>query len=198
MVDIVLSDPIFFFVYIYMTQRLKTQYLNTIVPNLVTKFQYKNNHQVPKIEKIVINRGIGDASQNNKVLESFLNELGLIAGQKGIVTRSKKSIAGFKIREEMPVGVCVTLRGDRMYGFLDRLIHLALPRVRDFQGISPKSFDKNGNYSLGLEEQLMFPEIDYDKIDQLRGMDVSIVTTAKNQEEGLALLTEFGLPFKKA
>lgn len=198
MVDIVLSDPIFFFVSIYMTQRLKTQYLNTIVPNLVTKFQYKNNHQVPKIEKIVINRGIGDASQNNKVLESFLNELGLIAGQKGIVTRSKKSIAGFKIREEMPVGVCVTLRGDRMYGFLDRLIHLALPRVRDFQGISPKSFDKNGNYSLGLEEQLMFPEIDYDKIDQLRGMDVSIVTTAKNQEEGLALLTEFGLPFKKA
>jgi large subunit ribosomal protein L5 len=181
-----------------MTQRLKTQYLNTIVPNLVTKFQYKNTHQVPKIEKIVINRGIGDASQNNKVLESFLNELGLIAGQKGIVTRSKKSIAGFKIREEMPVGVCVTLRGDRMYGFLDRLIHLALPRVRDFQGISPKSFDKNGNYSLGLEEQLMFPEIDYDKIDQLRGMDVSIVTTAKNQEEGLALLTEFGLPFKKA
>jgi large subunit ribosomal protein L5 len=181
-----------------MTQRLKTQYLNTIVPNLVTKFQYKNNHQVPKIEKIVINRGIGDASQNNKVLESFLNELGLIAGQKGIVTRSKKSIAGFKIREEMPVGICVTLRGDRMYGFLDRLIHLALPRVRDFQGISPKSFDKNGNYSLGLEEQLMFPEIDYDKIDQLRGMDVSIVTTAKNQEEGLALLTEFGLPFKKA
>ena len=181
-----------------MTQRLKTQYLNTIVPNLVTKFQYKNTHQVPKIEKIVINRGIGDASQNNKVLESFLNELGLIAGQKGIVTRSKKSIAGFKIREEMPVGVCVTLRGDRMYGFLDRLIHLALPRVRDFQGISPKSFDKNGNYSLGLEEQLMFPEIDYDKIDQLRGMDLSIVTTAKNQEEGLALLTEFGLPFKKA
>jgi large subunit ribosomal protein L5 len=181
-----------------MTQRLKTHYLNAIVPNLAAKFQYKNKHQVPKIEKIVINRGIGDASQNNKVLESFLNELGLIAGQKGIVTRSKKSIAGFKIREEMPVGVCVTLRGDRMYGFLDRLIHLALPRVRDFQGISPKSFDKNGNYSLGLEEQLMFPEIDYDKIDQLRGMDVSIVTTAKNQEEGLALLTEFGLPFKKA
>ena len=181
-----------------MTQRLKTHYLNAIVPNLAAKFQYKNKHQVPKIEKIVINRGIGDASQNNKVLESFLNELGLIAGQKGIVTRSKKSIAGFKIREEMPVGICVTLRGDRMYGFLDRFIHLALPRVRDFQGISPKSFDKNGNYSLGLEEQLMFPEIDYDKIDQLRGMDVSIVTTAKNQEEGLALLTEFGLPFKKA
>jgi large subunit ribosomal protein L5 len=197
-VEAFLRYPIFFFVSFYMTQRLKTQYLNTIVPNLVTKFQYKNKHQVPKIEKIVINRGIGDASQNNKVLESFLNELGLIAGQKGIVTRSKKSIAGFKIREEMPVGICVTLRSDRMYGFLDRLIHLALPRVRDFQGISPKSFDKNGNYSLGLEEQLMFPEIDYDKIDQLRGMDVSIVTTAKNQEEGLALLTEFGLPFKKS
>jgi large subunit ribosomal protein L5 len=191
-------ESLLFFVSFLMTQRLKTHYLNAIVPNLAAKFQYKNKHQVPKIEKIVINRGIGDASQNNKVLESFLNELGLIAGQKGVVTRSKKSIAGFKIREEMPVGVCVTLRGDRMYGFLDRLIHLALPRVRDFQGISPKSFDKNGNYSLGLEEQLMFPEIDYDKIDQLRGMDVSIVTTAKNQEEGLALLTEFGLPFKKA
>ena len=148
------------------------------------------------MKKIVINRGIGDASQNTKVLETFLKELSLISGQKGVVTRSKKSIAGFKIREQMPVGVSVTLRGDRMYGFLDRLIHLALPRVRDFQGINPKSFDKNGNYSLGLEEQLMFPEIEYDKIDQIRGMDVSIVTTAKTQEEGLALLKEFGLPFK--
>jgi large subunit ribosomal protein L5 len=179
-----------------MTQRLKTQYLETIVPQLSKQFNYKNIHEVPQLKKIVINRGIGDASQNNKVLESFIKELGTIAGQKGVITRSKKSIAGFKIREEMPVGVIVTLRGDRMFGFLDRLIHLALPRVRDFQGISPKSFDKNGNYSLGLEEQLMFPEIEYDKIDQIRGMDITLVTTAKNQEESLALLKYFGLPFK--
>jgi large subunit ribosomal protein L5 len=179
-----------------MNQRLKTYYVEKIMPKLFQLFQYKNKHQVPKIEKIVINRGVGDASQNSKLIDASLKEIASIAGQKGIVTRSKKSIAGFKIREEMPVGVCVTLRGDKMYGFLDRLIHLALPRVRDFQGINPKSFDKNGNYSLGLEEQLMFPEIEYDKIDQIRGMDISIVTTAKNQEEGLALLKEFGLPFK--
>lgn len=179
-----------------MTQRLKILYTEKILPKISKNFQYKNIHEVPALKKIVINRGIGDASQNTKVLETFLKELSLISGQKGVVTRSKKSIAGFKIREQMPVGVSVTLRGDRMYGFLDRLIHLALPRVRDFQGINPKSFDKNGNYSLGLEEQLMFPEIEYDKIDQIRGMDVSIVTTAKTQEEGLALLKEFGLPFK--
>nr|YP_009492372.1 ribosomal protein L5 [Stauridium tetras]AWI68985.1 ribosomal protein L5 [Stauridium tetras] len=179
-----------------MTQRLKKYYTEKIVPTLYNKFSYKNIHQVPQIEKIVLNRGIGDASQNNKILESFLKELGLISGQKGVVTRSKKSIAGFKIRDKMPVGVSVTLRGERMYGFLDRLIHLALPRVRDFQGVDPKSFDKNGNYSLGLEEQLMFPEIEYDKIDQIRGMDICIVTTAKNQEEGLSLLKEFGFPFK--
>jgi large subunit ribosomal protein L5 len=179
-----------------MTQRLKNQYVKTIVPKLTQQFKYTNIHQVPKIEKIVINRGLGSASQNQKMVESALKELGIIAGQKGIITRSKKAIAGFKIREKMPVGVTVTLRGERMYGFLDRLINLALPRVRDFQGISPKSFDKNGNYSLGLEEQLMFPEIEYDKIDQIRGMDISIVTTAKKQEEGLALLKEFGLPFK--
>nr|AYQ94833.1 ribosomal protein L5 [Follicularia botryoides] len=180
-----------------MTQRLKKLYAETIVPNLMEKFKYENIHQVPQIQKIVINRGIGDASQNNKILESSLKELGMIAGQKGVITRTKKSIAGFKIREKMAVGVCVTLRGDRMYGFLDRLVHLALPRVRDFQGIQPKSFDKHGNYSLGLEEQLMFPEIEYDKIDQIRGMDVCIVTTAKNQEESFALLKEFGMPFKK-
>lgn len=179
-----------------MTQRLKKHYMEKIVPALYKQFGYKNLHQVPHIDKIVLNRGIGDASQNNKMLESFLKELGIISGQKGVVTRSKKSIAGFKIRDKMPVGVSVTLRGERMYGFLDRLIHLALPRVRDFQGIDPKSFDKNGNYSLGLEEQLMFPEIEYDKIDQIRGMDICIVTTAKNQEEGLALLKEFGFPFK--
>jgi large subunit ribosomal protein L5 len=179
-----------------MTQRLKKHYVKTIVPKLMEHFKFKNVHEVPNIEKIVINRGIGDASQNQKIVDSSLKELALIAGQKGVVTRSKKAIASFKLRQKMPVGVTVTLRGDRMYGFLDRLIHLALPRVRDFQGINPKSFDKNGNYSLGLEEQLMFPEIEYDKIDQIRGMDISIVTTAKNQEEGFILLKEFGLPFK--
>ncbi len=179
-----------------MNQRLKKYYIEKIMPKLFEQFKYTNTHEVPKIEKIVINRGVGDASQNSKLIDASLKEIAVIAGQKGIITRSKKSIAGFKIREQMPVGVSVTLRGDRMYGFLDRLIHLALPRVRDFQGINPKSFDKNGNYSLGLEEQLMFPEIEYDKIDQIRGMDISIVTTAKNQEEGLALLREFGLPFR--
>nr|ALO63377.1 ribosomal protein L5 [Carteria sp. SAG 8-5] len=179
-----------------MTQRLKKQYNETIVPKLIELFKYKNFHEVPKIEKIVINRGIGDASQNQKMVESSLKEIAQIAGQKGIITRSKKAIAGFKLREKMPVGISVTLRGERMYGFLDRLINLALPRVRDFQGINPKSFDKRGNYSLGLEEQLMFPEIEYEKIDQIRGMDISIVTTAQKPEEGLALLKEFGLPFK--
>jgi len=178
------------------TQRLKKQYVETVVPTLMNKFQYKNIHQVPKIEKIVINRGIGNASQNQKMVDSALKELAMIAGQKGVITRSKRAIAGFKLREQMPVGVAVTLRGNRMYGFLDRLIHLALPRVRDFQGINPRSFDKKGNYSLGLEEQLMFPEIEYDKIDQIRGMDISIVTTATKPEEGFSLLHEFGLPFR--
>jgi large subunit ribosomal protein L5 len=178
------------------TQRLKNLYTKTIVPKLRTNFNYKNLHEVPKIEKIVLNRGIGDASQNQKVVDNSLKELAMITGQKGVVTRSKKAIAGFKLRQQMPVGVTVTLRGERMYAFLDRLIHLALPRVRDFQGISPKSFDSKGNYTLGLEEQLMFPEIEYDKIDQVRGMDISIVTTAKTKEEGLSLLKEFGLPFK--
>ena len=179
-----------------MVQRLQNFYSQKIIPTLMEQFTYKNKYQVPKIEKIVINRGIGDASQNAKLLDSSLYELTVIAGQKGVVTRSKKAIAGFKLRQKMPVGVSVTLRGDRMYGFLDRLIHLALPRVRDFQGINPKSFDKHGNYSLGLEEQLMFPEIDYDKIDQIRGMDVSIVTTANSDQEAMALLKTFGMPFK--
>lgn len=177
-----------------MIQRLKKKYIEYIVPKFQEKLKYKNIHQVPRIDKIVLNRGIG--SQNTKMIESSLKELSLIAGQKGIVTRSKKAIAGFKIRQQMPVGVCVTLRGERMYSFLDRLIHLAFPRIRDFQGIQIKSFDQRGNYSVGLEEQLMFPEIEYDKIDQIQGMDISIVTTAKNQEEGLSLLKEFGLPFK--
>ncbi len=179
-----------------MAQRLKKIYFQNIVPKLLEQFEYKNTLQAPRIQKIVINRGLGDASQNAKILDSSLKELTIIAGQKGVITRSKKAIAGFKLRQKMPVGVSVTLRGERMYGFLDRLINLALPRIRDFQGISPKSFDGHGNYSLGLEEQLMFPEIDYDKIDQIRGMDISIITNSKNDQEGLALLKEFGMPFK--
>nr|AIT94605.1 ribosomal protein L5 [Chlorosarcina brevispinosa] len=179
-----------------MVQRLKKLYHEAIVPKLLQQFNYKNKYRVPRIEKIVINRGLGDASQNAKTLESSIKELTMIAGQRGVITRSKKAIAGFKLRKKMPVGVSVTLRGERMYGFLDRLINLALPRIRDFQGIDSKSFDRTGNYSLGLEEQLMFPEIDYDKIDQIRGMDISIITSSKNDREGLALLKEFGLPFK--
>jgi large subunit ribosomal protein L5 len=180
----------------HMTQRLNIFYNNRIVPKLMGEFQYKNKLQVTRIEKIVINRGLGDASQNAKILDSSLNELSLIAGQKGVVTRSKKAIAGFKLRQKNPVGVSVTLRGERMYSFLDRLINLALPRIRDFQGVSSTSVDGHGNYSLGLEEQLMFPEIDYDKIDQVRGMDISIVTTSQNDAECLALLKEFGMPFR--
>lgn len=179
-----------------MVQRLQHFYQEKIVPQLIEQFQYKNKHQVPTLEKIVINRGLGDASQNAKVLESCSKELGMITGQQGVVTRSKKAIAGFKLRQKMPVGLVVTLRGEKMYAFLDRLINLALPRIRDFQGISIKSFDGHGNYSLGLEEQLMFPEIDYDKIDQIRGMDISIVTTAGNDQQAMALLKAFGMPFK--
>lgn len=179
-----------------MAQRFKEFYLQTIVPKLKEEFGFKNDHQVPQIEKIVINRGLNEASQNAKSLDASLNELSVIAGQRGVVTRSKKAIAGFKIREDQAVGISVTLRGDRMYSFLDRLINLALPRIRDFQGISAKSFDGCGNYSLGLEEQLMFPEIDYDKIDQVRGMDISIVTSCSNNEEGVSLLKNFGMPFK--
>jgi large subunit ribosomal protein L5 len=179
-----------------MVQRLQQLYNSNIVPKLMEQFQYKNKYQVPLLEKIVINRGLGDASQNAKLLESCSKELSVITGQQGIVTRSKKAIAGFKLRQKMPVGVVVTLRGDRMYAFIDRLINLALPRIRDFQGLSIKSFDGHGNYSLGLEEQLMFPEIDYDKIDQVRGMDISIITTSRNDQEALAILKAFGMPFK--
>lgn len=180
-----------------MIQRLKNIYINAIVPKMITQFGYQNKLQVPKIDKVIINRGLGNASQNTKLLDSAFKELNLIAGQKGIITYSKKAIAAFKLREKTAVGVSVTLRGDRMYSFLDRLINLALPRIRDFQGINVKSFDGHGNYSLGLKEQLMFPEIDYDKIDQIRGMDISIVTTSKTDQEGLALLDFFGMPFKK-
>lgn len=178
-----------------MAQRLKAFYTRSIVPTLMDRFHYKNPLQPPRIEKIVINRGLGDGSQNSRIVDSCLKELTLLTGQRGVVTQSRRAIAGFKLRERAPVGVSVILRGDRMYGFLDRLINLALPRIRDFQGVSPKSFDGYGNYSLGLEEQLMFPEIDYDKIDQIRGMDISIVTTSKTDAEGLLLLKEFGMPF---
>ena len=179
-----------------MTERLKTQYKDKIAPKFIQDLGLKNSNQVPKISKIVINRGLGEASQNSKILETSLNELSIIAGQRCVLTRSKKAIAAFKLRAKTPVGISVTLRGENMYAFLDRLISLALPRIRDFQGINPKSFDGSGNYSLGLEEQLMFPEIDYDKIDQIRGMDISIITTAKTDIEGLTLLKEFGMPFK--
>ena len=179
-----------------MVQKLKTTYEETIVPKLKEQFNYTNIHQVPKVAKVVINRGLGEASQNAKALESSLAELSIITGQKPVVTRAKKAIAGFKIREGMPVGVMVTLRGERMYAFLSRLINLALPRIRDFRGVSPKSFDGRGNYSLGVREQLIFPEIDYDSIDQIRGLDISIVTTANTDEEGRALLKEMGMPFR--
>ncbi len=179
-----------------MAQRLKDIYQEKIVPKLTEQFSYTNVHQVPKVAKITINRGLGEASQNAKALEASINEIATITGQKPVVTRAKKAIAGFKIREGMPVGVMVTLRGDRMFTFLDRLINLSLPRIRDFRGISPKSFDGRGNYTLGLREQLIFPEIEYDSIDQIRGMDISIITTANSDEEGRALLKELGMPFR--
>lgn len=176
--------------------KLKTYYQETITPKLKEQFGYTNIHQVPKVTKVVINRGLGEASQNAKALESSLSELAVITGQKPVVTRAKKAIAGFKIRQGMPVGAMVTLRGDKMYAFLERLINLALPRIRDFRGISPKSFDGRGNYSLGVKEQLIFPEIEYDSIDQIRGFDISIITTANTDEEGRALLKEMGMPFR--
>ncbi|MDQ0340198.1 large subunit ribosomal protein L5 [Caldalkalibacillus uzonensis] len=180
-----------------MAARLQEKYRSEVVPSLMQKFNYKSIMQVPKIEKVVINMGIGEAAQNAKVLDGAVSDLEAITGQKPVITRAKKSIAGFKIREGMPIGVKVTLRGERMYHFLDKLFNVALPRVRDFRGVSPKSFDGRGNYTLGLKEQLIFPEIDYDKIDKVRGMDVVIVTTAQTDEECKALLDEMGMPFKK-
>jgi large subunit ribosomal protein L5 len=179
-----------------MALRLKTLYNETIVPQMTEQFQYKNIHQVPKVIKITINRGMGEAATNAKSLEASLNEIATITGQKPVVTRAKKAIAGFKIRQGMPVGIMVTLRSERMYSFLDRLISLSLPRIRDFRGISPKSFDGRGNYTLGVREQLIFPEVEYDSIDQVRGMDISIITTAKSDEEGRALLKAMGMPFR--
>ncbi|AZB72061.1 50S ribosomal protein L5 [Synechococcus elongatus] len=176
---------------------LKTKYRDIIVPKLMKEFGYTNIHQVPKVVKVTINRGLGEAAQNAKALESSLAEVAKIAGQKPVVTRAKKAIAGFKIRAGMPVGLMVTLRGDRRDAFLERLINLALPRIRDFRGISPRSFDGRGNYTLGLREQLIFPEITYDSIDQIRGMDITIVTSANSDEEGRALLRELGMPFRE-
>jgi large subunit ribosomal protein L5 len=179
-----------------MSEKLKTRYEEKIVSKLMEQFGYKNIHQVPKVLKITVNRGLGEAAQNAKALESSIQEIAIITGQKPVVTRAKKAIAGFKIRQGMPIGVMVTLRSERMYAFLDRLINLALPRIRDFRGINAKSFDGRGNYNLGLREQLIFPEVDYDSIDQIRGMDISIVTTANTDEEGRALLKEMGMPFR--
>lgn len=177
--------------------RMKERYLKEVTPALMQKFQYSTVMQVPKIEKVVINMGVGDAVQNSKVLDSAVNDMQLISGQKPVITKAKKSIAGFKLRENMPIGVKVTLRGERMYHFLDKLFNITLPRVRDFQGVSNKAFDGRGNYTLGLKEQLIFPEIEYDKVDKVRGMDIVIVTTAKTDEESRELLTQLGMPFAK-
>jgi large subunit ribosomal protein L5 len=180
-----------------MAARLLEQYKEKISPALMQKFGYKSVMQVPKIEKVVINVGLGEAVSNPKVLDGAVRDLEAIAGQKPVITRAKKSIAGFRLREGMPIGVKVTLRGERMYHFLDKLFNIALPRVRDFRGISNKAFDGRGNYTLGLKEQLIFPEIEYDKVDAIRGMDIVIVTTAQTDEEGRELLTQLGAPFAK-
>ncbi len=177
--------------------RLKEKYVKEITPALVSKFNYKSVMQVPKIEKIVVNMGVGDAVQNAKALDTAVEELAIITGQKPLITRAKKSIAGFRLREGMPIGAKVTLRGERMYEFLDKLVSVSLPRVRDFRGVSKKSFDGRGNYTLGVREQLIFPEIDYDKVSKVRGMDIVIVTTANTDEEARELLTQIGMPFQK-
>ena len=177
--------------------RLKDLYNDEIVDALTKKFGYKNVMEVPKLDKIVINMGVGEAKDNAKLLESAVKDLETITGQKAVLTRAKKSVANFKIREGMAIGCKVTLRGERMYEFLDRLVNLALPRVRDFRGVNPNSFDGRGNYSLGIKEQLIFPEIEYDKVDKVRGMDIIFVTTAKTDEEGRELLRLFNMPFAK-
>lgn len=177
--------------------RLKKTYQEELANKLKDQLQLKNMMEVPKVEKVVVNMGLGEAIQNIKILESAVEELSRITGQKAVITRAKKSIAQFKLREEMPIGVMVTLRRDRAYEFLDRLINVALPRVRDFKGVSPKAFDGRGNYTLGIREQLIFPEIDIEKIDKIKGMNVTIVTTARTDEEGRALLAGLGMPFRK-
>ena len=177
--------------------RLKEQYQNEIVDAMIKKFGYKNIMEVPKLDKVVINMGVGEEKDNAKLLESAIADMEKIAGQKAVVTRAKNSVANFKIREGMPIGCKVTLRGEKMYEFVDRLINLSLPRVRDFRGVNPNAFDGRGNYALGIKEQLIFPEIEYDKIDKVRGMDVIFVTTAKTDEEARELLTQFNMPFAK-
>ena len=177
--------------------RLHRQYLDEVVPALVKEFRYKNAMQAPRLEKIVINIGLGEAIQNGRAIDAASNDLKTITGQAPIMIRARKSVAAFKLREGMPIGVKVTLRGRHMYEFLDKLVNVALPRIRDFRGIDPKAFDGHGNYTLGLREQLVFPEIDYDKIDRLRGMEVCVVTTAKTDDEGRALLSHFNMPFRK-
>ena len=176
---------------------LMERYQNDVVKSLVEKFNYSSSMQAPKVEKIVLNIGVGDAVSNSKLLDEAVNELTLITGQKPVITRAKKSIAGFKLREGAPIGCKVTLRGERMYEFLDKLVNISLPRVRDFRGVSNNSFDGRGNYTLGIKEQLIFPEINFDKVNKLRGMDIVFVTTAKSDEEGRELLAQLGMPFKK-
>jgi large subunit ribosomal protein L5 len=178
--------------------RLKEKYKNDVAPALMKKFGYKNPMQIPRLEKIVVNVGCGEARENSKVLDAVCSDVALITGQKAIITKARRSVANFKVRQGMPIGVKVTLRADRMYEFLDRLFNVALPRVRDFRGINPNAFDGRGNYSLGLKEQLIFPEIDYDKIDKIRGMNVIICTTAKTDEEARELLDLLGAPFARA
>ena len=177
--------------------RLKEKYQNEIVDALMKKFEYKNVMEVPKLDKVVINMGVGEAKENAKLLETAVKDMEIIAGQKAVLTRAKNSVANFKIREGMPIGCKVTLRGEKMYEFVDRLINLALPRVRDFRGVNPNAFDGRGNYALGIKEQLIFPEIEYDKVDKVRGMDVIFVTTANTDEEARELLTQFNMPFTK-
>ena len=177
--------------------RLREQYENEIKDAMVKKFGYKNAMEIPKLDKIVVNMGVGEAKENAKILEAAVKDLETITGQKAVTTKAKNAIANFKIRENMPIGCKVTLRGEKMYEFADRLINLALPRVRDFRGVNPNAFDGRGNYALGIKEQIIFPEIEYDKVDKVRGMDVIFVTTAKTDEEARELLAQFGMPFKK-
>lgn len=177
--------------------RLKEKYLNEIKDEMQKKFEYKNVMQIPKLDKIVINMGVGEAKENAKILDTAVNDLETITGQKAVVTRAKNSVANFKLREGQPIGCKVTLRGERMYEFLDRLVNLALPRVRDFRGVNPNAFDGRGNYALGIKEQIIFPEIEYDKVDKVRGMDIIFVTTANTDEEARELLAQFNMPFAK-
>jgi large subunit ribosomal protein L5 len=180
-----------------MPARLREHYLKKVVPTLVKEFSYKNANAVPKVEKVCLNVGLGEATQNPKLMDPAVNELGAIAGQRPVVTKAKKSIAQFKLREGQAIGCRVTLRGDRMYEFLDRLMNVALPRVRDFRGVSSKSFDGRGNYTLGIKDQLIFPEIDYNKVEKIKGMNICITTTAKTDAEGVALLRHMGMPFRQ-